>query len=221
MIMRRAAKSSTVSEDRPRYGAGNRVAKYMTEDDFVAWAFSAENVRAEWVNGEVILMPPESYAHLDLGLFLCEVFRRFVRAKKLGVVLFEQFQMRVPQIPSRRQPDIMFISNKRKDIIKPTYVAGAPDLALEIVSAESVTRDYEDKFREYAIAGVQELWYVDPMRKVLSAYALDETGAYVEIRAKNGRVCSIQIPGFFLKAKWLWSYEDLNPDDILKQMGIK
>ena len=36
----------------------------MTEEEFVAWC--DEDVQAEWVDGEVIIMSPSSYRHVRI-----------------------------------------------------------------------------------------------------------------------------------------------------------
>jgi Uma2 family endonuclease len=40
--------------------------------------------------------------------------------------------------------------------------AGAPDLAVEILSPSSLTRDQEEKRRRYAARGIPHYWMVDP-----------------------------------------------------------
>jgi Uma2 family endonuclease len=49
------------------------------------------------------------------------------------------------------------------------------DLAIEIVSsgAQAHQRDYHDKRRDYAKAGVSEYWIVDPEAKSITVLVLD------------------------------------------------
>ena len=221
MSVRRKALPSMVSERHPRYGAGNRVSKYMSEDEFVAWAFEAENIRAEWVNGEVIVMPPDNTQHNDVCGLVYLLFRLFVARKTLGRVFIEAIQIRLPKVVSRRQPDLIFVSRQNLHKVKDTYIDGVPDLALEVVSPDSITRDYKEKFAEYELAGIPELWFIDPLGRSFSAYSLNAAGKYERIPEKRGKIESRVLPGFFLRIEWLWKSQEMDPLTLLKKMGIK
>lgn len=45
-------------------------------------------------------------------------------------------------------------------------------LAVEVVSPESIKRDYQTKLREYTQAGVPEYWIVDPLQEQVTALLL-------------------------------------------------
>jgi Uma2 family endonuclease len=59
------------------------------------------------------------------------------------------------------QPDIIFISTARKEIITTKNIQGAPDLAVEILSSSTATIDRGTKLRLYERSGVREYWIVD------------------------------------------------------------
>jgi Uma2 family endonuclease len=59
------------------------------------------------------------------------------------------------------QPDVVFVSNERLDIIKERLVAAA-DLVAEVISPSSRRRDRIDKRDLYEQHGVKEYWLVDP-----------------------------------------------------------
>jgi Uma2 family endonuclease len=50
----------------------------MTYEAFLAW--TDEDIWAEWVNGEVIILTPASNRHQDLATFLAALLRFFVEA---------------------------------------------------------------------------------------------------------------------------------------------
>ena len=70
--------------------------------------------------------------------------------------------MRLPEAPRRgRVPDLLFVTSEHVDRQQPTYLDGPRDLAVEIVSPDSVRRDQGEKFVEYEQAGIPEYWLVD------------------------------------------------------------
>src|SRR5436853_7885944 len=102
----------------------------MTYEEFLAQA--DEDVPAEWVDGEVILMSPASQRHQVLGDFLTALLRVFVEANHLGMILSAPFQMKLEKRPSGREPDLLFVATARLDLLKDMYLDGPADLAVEI-----------------------------------------------------------------------------------------
>ena len=91
----------------------------MSENEFVAWCGTEEGIKAEWVDGEVILMAPANFEHVDLNGWLYRLVSQFVEARELGVVLGGEFTARFASRRRRRVPDLMFISNARLKLLKP------------------------------------------------------------------------------------------------------
>src|SRR5947207_11682422 len=121
----------------------------MSYDEFLKWL--DEDTRAEWVDGEVILMSAASYRHQALVNFLANLLTLFVEAHDSGDVIPGPFQMKLPVRPSGREPDLLFVSKERQDLIRETYLNGAADLVVEIISIESRGRDTLDKREEYEL----------------------------------------------------------------------
>src|SRR2546423_7033284 len=80
----------------------------MTEEEFDAWC--DEDVKAEWVDGEVLVMVPSSGEHVDLIGWLFRFVTEFVEVHQLGLVRGPEFQARLAIGPERRRrvPDMMF-----------------------------------------------------------------------------------------------------------------
>jgi len=115
----------------------------VTWDDFLAWL--DETGRAEWVAGEIIEMPPVRSDHQFVLGFLYRLIMASVEQGRLGDVLMAPYLMRLPEKPSGREPDLMFVIAAHRDRITPTYLDGPADLVVEIVSPESIAQDYGDK----------------------------------------------------------------------------
>jgi len=198
--------------------------KRMTEDEFVAWCAENAEIRAEWADGEVIMMAPASYAHNDLGGWLYMLLRLFVERRDLGKVIGPEFMVRFATQRRRRVPDIHFISKARLDILQPNHAEGAPDLLIELVSPESESRDWRVKYHEYERAGVREYWVIDPNSNHLEAYQLLEQAgqsSYQRIEEKEDRVASTVLPGLYIRPSWLWQENLPDVIGILRELGVQ
>ena len=179
-----------------------RPARYITFEEFLD--YGEEGKRHEWVNGEVFLMPSPSYYHQDLAVFLAAILRTYVRAKGLGTIL-PGFTMHLPQRPSGRDPDILFVSASEFHRIKKNYLDGGADLLIEIVSPSTEGIDRDAKFKEYEQAGIKEYWIIDTIRRRADFYQLNAQGFYEVVPSdNNGIYFSIVIDGLWLKTEWLW-----------------
>lgn len=191
----------------------------MTYEEFLDWA--DEDTRAEWVNGEVIYMSPVSNLHQDIGLFLLNCISFYVQEQGSGVVRYESFQMKSgPDLPGR-EPDILFISNEKMALLQNSYLKGPADLAVEIISSESIRRDSIDKFAEYQQAGVREYWLIDPLQKTTTFYQRGENGLFeAALPDDTGIYRSSVLKGFWLKVDWLWQSPIPTLRMVLKDWGV-
>ncbi len=190
----------------------------MSEDEFVAWSMK-ENIRAEWVDGEVIVMSPTSFEHGDLFRFLFFVLGGFVENHDLGKVMGSELFVRLPKQKRRRLPDILYVSTARCELFRKAHFEGAPDMIIEIVSAESEARDWRIKYQEYEAAGVREYWVIDPMSEHVELYVLAEQQRYEQVAQTDGWLLSTAVPGFRLKTTWLWSATRPKAIDALKDLN--
>lgn len=191
----------------------------MTEAQFEAWC--DEDVKAEWVDGEVILMSPENLEHVGLAQWVTLLMDEFVRSQDLGEVIGRDFQVRLPRQRRRRCPDVLFVAKVRSHLLHPTYLDGAPDLAVEIVSPDSVSRDWRDKHSEYERAGVREYWVIDPLSQRLEAQSLGRGKRFAPIKETNGRIASAVLPGFYLRPTWLWARRRPRVTAALRELGVR
>lgn len=164
-----------------------------------------EPTMSEWVDGEVILMSPAAEQHQALLLFLAQIVGLYVEVHGLGRIFIPPFAMKLERQRRGREPDLLFVSTKRAHLIKKSFLDGAADLAVEIVSPESVERDRKQKFAEYEQAGVKEYWLIDPESETAEFYELGADGHYrAALTEPDGIYRSKVINGFFLRTAWLW-----------------
>lgn len=174
----------------------------MTEEEFVDWC--GDDAWAEWVDGEVILMPAIRPSNGRLVQFVNRLVGGFVDEFELGEVFGEPVQVRLPRQRRRRSPDFLYVSLANADRIEEQQIHGPPDLIVEVVSPESRTRDRREKYAEYQAAGVREYWMADQDLRTWEAYGLGPDGTYVQLVEANGRVCSAVLPGLFFRPEWVW-----------------
>ncbi len=186
----------------------------LSEEEFLAWC--DEDTKAEWVDGQVIMMSPASFPHAEMTMFLGAVIKTWTDKRKLGRVLGPEFTARLsPRV--RRVPDLMFITKERVENLRLNHFEGAPDLVIEVVSPDSVERDWRDKYADYQAAGVREYWIIDPAHQRVNAYQL-ANGAYQRLPQAQGRIASGALTGFYLREEWLWGGELPGVDVVGKEL---
>jgi len=102
--------------------------------------------------------------------YLHEALKGFVSARRLRRV----FQAPVPVQLWRgkfREPDLVLVRASSRELRASKNLKSAV-LVVEVVSSDDPERDWNDKAREYARAGIQEYWIVDPEREVAAFYTL-------------------------------------------------
>jgi len=204
-----AAPFNSSGEARPNGGYG------VSYEQFLNWI--DEDTHAEWVDGEIIMTSPASIRHQTIKNFLETTLTLFARAHNLGIVLSAGTQMRLPT--AGREPDVLFVSNVHLGWLQPTFLQGPADIAVEIVSPESVERDYETKFNEYQSGGVPEYWLINATQNTAIFYRW-QNGQYQVIPLDSeGRYHSQALPGFWLKPVWLWRQPLPDPVEVLKRVG--
>ena len=133
----------------------------------------------------------------NLGFFI----NKYVRDKKLGKILYAPTDV-VFADDVVVQPDILYVSNNRRDIIKEAAIIGSPDLVIEIVSPSSASYDTIEKREVYEKYGVKEYWLVFPQEKAVEVLTIEK--AYIKSYArqeKTGIVKSNAIEGLTVEIK--------------------
>ncbi|HWE04427.1 MAG TPA: Uma2 family endonuclease [Tepidisphaeraceae bacterium] len=191
----------------------------LTEAEFMKWI--DEDTRAEWVDGEVVMMAPSSLDHAGFSLWVAGVVREFVSYHNLGSVYGTEVLVRLPRQRRRRLPDLLFVSKERSSILHSTYVDGAPDMILEVVSPESVARDWREKYLEYERAGVREYWIVHRQSERVEVYSISKSGQYRPVDSADGIFRSSVLKGFYLRLSWMLSPDPPSMLAVLRELGVK
>ncbi len=137
-----------------------------TYDDY---AKLPEGAPYQLIGGKLVMTPSPSPQHQEISKKLVFILMSFCEPAGLGYVYYAPLDVYFSD-KNVFQPDIIFISKEREDIIGNKNIQGAPDIVIEILSPASAYYDLREKFRVYETSGVREYWIVDPRFKKIEVY---------------------------------------------------
>jgi Uma2 family endonuclease len=145
------------------------------------------------------------YTEGSLAAWLCHLLHRFLDHKNLGNVAGPDGTMALmPQLV--RIPDVSFVrwekfpEGRLPDEPVPDLV---PDLAVEILSEGNTRGEMSRKLKDYFLAGVQLVWFVDPRKRTVKVFtAPDRSTVLTEEDTVDGGEL---LPGLALSVKEIFS----------------
>ena len=159
--------------------------------------------KADLIDGVIYMASPDNTDADELFGWLHALMLIVAMEKELGRIFGSRVAFRLDDY-NGPEPDIAFVRASRLRHVRRGFVFGHADLVLEIVSPDSVKRDYEKKWALYERAGFREYWIVDPLEKKVTVLRLDTTGNYREVPPRKGRLHSQALKGFWIDPSWLW-----------------
>jgi len=148
---------------------GVEVIPRLTYEDFRQ--LPDDGKRYELIQGRVHLSPAPSIRHQCVAGNLDRSLGPFVVKNHLGELLVAPLDVRLSE-DTALQPDLVFVSRQRLDIIQENFIAGALDLVVEILSPSTAAHDRATKLNLYAEAGVPEVWLMDSLAKTVEVLKL-------------------------------------------------
>jgi Uma2 family endonuclease len=95
-----------------------------------------EGTLCEVIDNVLYMSPAPKYDHQKLLFFLARNIANFADTAGKGEVMVCPFDVYLEGLQSAVQPDILFVSNENRAILKEDgYVHGAPDLIVEVLRA--------------------------------------------------------------------------------------
>lgn len=178
----------------------------MSFEEYLQW--DHEGGLVEWLDGKAYVYVSATFEHQQVVGFLSSLLRTWAEVTRAGVVLTAPYAMQSVAGGPGREPDIVFVRAEHRDRVRSKYLAGSPDLIVEVISPDSVLRDRGEKRHEYAAAGVREYWIIDVRPNVRRVdFLVLEDGEYVEREPTDGVYGSLSAEGFWVRAEWLWEFE--------------
>ncbi len=147
--------------------------EYLNYDD-------GSDRRYELVDGRLELMNPPTIRHLLISDMIRDIFKAEISRMNLPWLCFKETGVRTGWRKSRLTDVCVVLQEQAIELLDKSAVFQTPPLlVVEVVSPESVQRDYRYKRSEYAAAEIPEYWIVDPILNQVSVLRLDE-GLYEE-----------------------------------------
>jgi Uma2 family endonuclease len=160
-----------------------------------------EDLKCEYVDGELIVHSPASLEHEELVLFVGALLREFIVPRRLGRVFGSNAVMQLGQ--RRFSPDVSVLLASHSGRIRERRVVGPMDLVVEVISGSTRGYDTETKVPAYREGRVGEIWLVDAERRQFTVHA--STGEdYVTRVLTAGAWSSLAVPGLRIDLDCLW-----------------
>lgn len=152
----------------------------LTFEQYLAYDDGTDD-RYELEDGALILMTPPTGRHALIIRFLTNAFEAEIRRLEVPWASLQMVGVRTAPRRSRL-PDLCVvpIGVIRECLDTSAIIESDALLTVEIVSPESVKRDYRFKRAEYASFGIPEYWIVDPTMEKVTVLRLVE-GLYEEV----------------------------------------
>ena len=138
--------------------------RLMTADEL--FRLTDDGMRHELVRGELLTMAPPGGEHADIASIIDGSLGVYVRQHRLGRVMVDPGFLLTSDPDTVRAPDVAFASRDRPEGATRirTYIPGAPDLAVEVISPNDLYTEVAEKVAEYLEHGTRMVLVVNPRR---------------------------------------------------------
>jgi Uma2 family endonuclease len=172
----------------------------LTVEDYMALPDGGP--RYQLIEGDFVLSPAPNIRHQRLLLKVASLLQRFAASENIGEAFCAPVDVFLADI-NVVQPDVLYVSRERKDIVHSDGIHGPPDLCIEILSTQR-DLDFKTKRHVYAKHGVIEYWIVDPDADSIHLLRLQESVPDALFRAPATLTTAI-LPGLVLDLKDLFA----------------
>jgi Uma2 family endonuclease len=176
-------------------------ARLLTYDDLCR--MPDDGRRYELIGGAIVVSPSPTFWHQELVFRVALLLRGYVLPRELGRVAIAPLDVRL-SAHDVVQPDVIFISRERANILLDNGTAGPPDLVVEVLSPSTRETDLGRKMMLYAQSGVREYWIADRTVPRLYIYSREDS-RFQEVRPVGHVVRSVILPGLEIDMQHLFS----------------
>lgn len=174
----------------------------------------SEFEKAEFINGQVVIHSPVKKAHNASNGLLFGLINAYVNLHNLGFVGVEKIMISLTR--NDYEPDICFFKQEKANGFTADQVLfPAPDFVVEFLSQRTEKNDRGVKFEDYQAHGIEEYWIIDPLKKVVEQYRLEEGEYELILKSTEGDITCRPIKGFRIPISSIF-----DPQENLKTLAI-
>lgn len=184
----------------------------MSFEEYAVYDDGTEK-RFELVDGVLVEMNPPLLEHFLIAKLIEQVFDAEIKRLQQAWLCFREAGVRIGLRKSRLTDVCVATLEQARELRGASVVFETPPLlAVEIVSPDSVKRDYRYKRTEYAALGIPEYWIVDPLKSKVTVLQFNE-GLYEETAfTEEQQIQSSTFPELKLTVAQVLAAGELPPD---------
>ena len=142
--------------------------KLLTYLDYVKLT-PPDNGNFELLNGQIYFIASPKPSHQRISLRLSYFLAACVIPNNLGEIFTAPMDVVFTEYDTF-QPDLLFITKERLNIIGENKIEGSPDLVVEILSPSNDANEMSYKRHIYESKGVKEYWLINVEKQMLTLY---------------------------------------------------
>lgn len=207
--------SMRVCESQFTYFAKNQ-GEYTVDDYY----HLPKDKRFELIDGVLYDMSAPTSAHqLISGYIYAQLFNHIMGKKGACLPMIAPVDVQLDQDNKTMvQPDVLIVCDR--DIVIRRCVYGAPDFVVEVLSPSTKNKDRYVKLHKYASAGVREYWMIDPDKKKVVVYHLEDDDAAPEVYGFDQQVpvavlggeCVIDFSAMYEYIRFIYDREETDEE---------
>ena len=188
----------------------NKALKIEKENRLKFREWLKDDVKAEFINGEIVMHSPVKRGHLKVTENLFPLLQMYVVYQELGVVSVEKALVETTR--NDYEPDICYWTKEQAaNFNDDTMAHPPPALVVEILSKGTQNKDRGVKFDDYAAHGIPEYWIIDPKKKIVEQYLLNKEEKIYELFKKltiSKTLASKVLKGFKIPVKAIFDKKE-------------
>jgi Uma2 family endonuclease len=154
--------------------------------------------RYQLIQGDLYMAPAPNRFHQEISRNLQFELHSYLKRNPIGKLFDAPFDVYLDEM-NVFQPDIIIVLDGRLGILTEDGAEGAPNLVIEILSPKTRRLDLVNKKQEYARAGVEELWIIDPEPRTITIHQFASDGVEKIRQIVQEEMLSTELlPGFSL-----------------------
>ena len=154
--------------------------------------------RYELIDGVVYAMPSPGFTHQSLVGELYSIFREYFKDNDSCAPYLSPFDVELIRQPLKEErevteddinvvePDLIVLCDPEKDVNEKDRYKGTPEMAVEILSPSTRSKDMVKKLDLYMESGMKEFWIIDPKQIEVRVFRFEDYDLVEDRAVKAG-----------------------------------